>query len=103
MRPDLILKYIPVLVSQPIDFARSTGGVTCRREGLNTLGKKYVSLLRGLYRNNGSVSYVVIYYGHVLVSPNITSVDGQFLIETETYSYMRREIREIIMGEIPWI
>ena len=30
-------------------------------------------------------------YGHVLISPNITSVDGQFPIENETYSYGEKQ------------
>ena len=54
---------------------------------LGKKNKEYVSLLIGLYKNNGSVSYVE----NKLMLRNKGCVDGQFAIETETHSYSFRK------------
>ena len=56
--------------------------------------KEYVSLIIGLYKNNGSVLHVVIrlpyfcplYLARTLIPNCMGSCHGQILIETETYS-----------------
>ncbi len=63
-------------------------------ESIWILHKEYVSLLIGLYKNNGSVSYVAIIFlfgvsqgcTFTLIPNSMGSYHGQILIEKETYS-----------------